>query len=156
MADRDTFEHNRARPDPDSIFNGDRLGDELPRGQFVLVRVHDDDVPRDFAVSADRNLPRGDEFCAAVQVCAVPNSDRCAQPTFDADASVERAVLDLNMTKIVYGRERDPTDNDHDASALESTPQPQTQKVGQDASFHQPPTRVGNTARRDHPDWSGV
>jgi len=66
MPNRYTLENDRSSPDPDPIFDRDRLRDQLTVWQSVLVSVHDDDITRNLAIAADRNLACGDDFCAPV------------------------------------------------------------------------------------------
>src|SRR5579872_5909180 len=93
VANGDTRQEDRACADPHVVTDDDRADCWRLGTDAVLARIHDNHVPRDFAVPPDAHLALGDNLHIMVQIRAVADENAAAGETFQPDAWEERHVL---------------------------------------------------------------
>jgi hypothetical protein len=137
VPNRDAFEDETARPDPDSVFDRDRVGFKRTIRQRMLIGIHDHHVPRYLAIATYRDGFGDDDLCISIQVCAVADMERGTRPAFDAYTWKEGTVFNLDTAAVFDTREREPPAYDDDTRLLKVSTQPHSAQVFADAGLPQ-------------------
>src|SRR5579859_679821 len=86
VADGDALEDDGAAANPHAVADADWPAHGHAVANAVLVGIHDDDIPANFAVAANAHRAGGDNLGIAIEVCAIANGDLPAGPAFHAHA----------------------------------------------------------------------
>ena len=101
-ADGHAFEDDRAAANPRPILDLDRRGRVGDSRMRMLIAIHDDDVPRDAAVTADGHAVTTDDQRVAVDVGTAADGELCAPANFDARPVPQGTATRLEDTAAIY------------------------------------------------------
>jgi hypothetical protein len=96
IADRDSFQDERAGTDPHPVANSHRTDIQSTTSYGVLIRVENHDVPADLTVLADGHFIPSDNFHVAVEERAAADGEARALAHLEPRPRVEKAVADFD------------------------------------------------------------